>query len=504
VSSENTERRFGPAPALLLAGLILVSLALRFWRVGDWNLEATEIFTLRDSIHPRFTNPRPLSYLLNYYLVRPFMPLDEFGLRLLPAVFGVLAIPAFYFVSRRLTGIRAALFGTLLLTFNELHVYYSQFARYWSLVFLLCAIYPYAIYLGIRERDRRALVIGLVTGVLAALAHPVSVLLIGGPAIWLLATYLRPRYFMALWNRREFRVGVVVAAVLLVVVLVRFVPILGRWISSHDKNPGSGQFLVRAPMAPGLKQFFYVVAYLESLTIPLVLSGMLGVYLLWQGRDRFLAIFLTSLVAFPIAVLTLLSLRTPVSTYYLLPTAPVFFLGAGVFFDRLLEVEWSLRPRWLLPATVAAMVLAAGTPTLVSQYSNGRRYDFRGVARWIEAHRTPDDVVFSDQPMVLAHYLPGTQVQRLRYDTVPLARSLQQVQETARQGALWIVAPTPSHALRTNLAQGGLSDWMYEHCRLRNIIGKGRIDFRQQYLQVHRCPWTLPDPVGSVKPPIRP
>jgi Dolichyl-phosphate-mannose-protein mannosyltransferase len=497
VSSDNTQHRLGPTPALLLTALIIVALALRFWRIGDWNFEATEMFTLRDSIHLRLTNPRPLSYLLNYYLVRPFMPLDEFGLRLLPAVFGVLAIPAFYFVSRRLTGSRAALFSTLLLTFNELHVYYSQFARYWSLVFLLCAVYPYAIYVGIRERDRRALAFGFVTGILAALAHPVSVLLIGGPAIWFLATYLRPRHFRTLWQRREFRIGVALAAVLLVVVLVRFVPILQGWIFAHDTNPGSGQFLLRGRMAPGLKQFFYVVAYVESLTIPLVLSAMVGVYLLWQGRDRFLAIFLTSLALFPITFLTLLSLRTPVSTYYLLPTAPVFFIGAGVFFDRLAEVEWGLRPRWLLPVTVAAMVIAAGAPTLISQYRNGRRYDFRGVARWIGTRRTASDIVFSDQPMVLAYYLPGTQVERLRYDTIPLARSLHDIQQRSREGALWIVAPTPSHSLRTTLKQGGLSDWIYDHCRLRNIIGTGRIDFRQQYLQVHRCPWTLPDSVGS-------
>ncbi len=493
MSPDTTEGRLAPAPALLIAALIIVALLLRFWRIGDWNFEGTEIFTLRDSMHLRLANPRPLSYLLNYYLVRPFMPLDEFGLRLLPAVFGVLAIPAFYVVSRRLTGSRAALFGTFLLTFNELHVYYSQFARYWSLVFLLCAVYPYAIYLGIRERDRRALAFGLVAAILAALAHPVSMLLLGGPAIWFLATYLRPRHFKALWTRRDFRIAVAVAVVLLAGVLVRFVPILQGWIFQHDTNPGSGQFLLRGRMAPGLKEAFYVVAYLESLTIPLVLSAMVGVYLLWQGRDRFLANFLASLALFPIAFLTLLSLRTPVSTYYLVPTAPVFFIGAGVFFDRLAEVEWGLRPRWLLPVTVAVMVIAAGAPTLISQYRNGRRYDFRSVAQWIGARRTRDDIVYSDQPMVLAHYLPEAQVERLRYDTLPLARSLQDVQRTSREAAVWIVAPTPSHALRTALKQGGLSDWMYQHCRLRNIIGQGRIDFREQYLQVHRCPWTLPD-----------
>ena len=52
-------------PGLMIAVLTVLALALRFWRLGDWNFEATEMFTLRDSLHPRWTNSRPLGYLLN-------------------------------------------------------------------------------------------------------------------------------------------------------------------------------------------------------------------------------------------------------------------------------------------------------------------------------------------------------------------------------------------------------------------------------------------------------
>jgi hypothetical protein len=484
-SAERAEATNHLLPALLL-GVVLVALLLRFWRLGVWNFEATEMFTLRDSLHPRLTNPRPLSYLLNYYLIRPFRPLDEFGLRFLPALFGTLAVPALYFACRRLIGGPAALFGAALVAISPLQVYYSQFARYWSLVFLFCAIYPYALYRGVRDHDRRALAIGVISAVLAALAHPVSVLLLGGPALWLLFAYLQPRRLREAWSRSAVRWGALAAAVLIAISVVRFIPILHGWITMHDKNPGSGQFLLRAPMAPGLKLFFYLVAYGESLTLPLVLTSAVGLYLLWR-RDRTLATYLVSLALFPIVFLTLISLRTPVSTYYLLPTAPVFYLGAGVFLGRLLEVDWKA-PRWLMAATVAVAVVSSGLPTLVSQYLNGRRYDFRTVASWIDGRMTKGDVVYSDQHMVLAHYLKGAEVQRLRYDTIPLARAVREVGESRRDGALWIVAPAPAHALRTNLRQGGLAGWIYDHCRLSNTIGMGRVDFRQQYLQVYDCP----------------
>jgi mannosyltransferase len=472
---------------LIVLGLTVVAFALRFWRLGDWNFEATEMFTLRDSLNPRWTNARPLGYLLNHYLVGPFRPLDELGLRILPALFGVLAVPAIYLVGRRLTGTRAAMFSALLLTFSALHLFYSQFARYWSLVFLLCAIYPYALYLGVRERSLAALAIGAVAAILAVLAHPVSILLVGGPAIWLAVRYLRPPYLRQAWAYRSFRWGSAVALVLAAAVVARVIPLLHDWITMHDKNPGMGQFLRLPKKGPGVKQAVLLTAYFESLTIPLVLAGALGVYLIWRERDRTLGVFLTSLAVFPLAFIALLSARTPVSTFYLLPTAPVFFLGAGVFIERLFLTEWSLRPRWLVPAALLLIILMAGMPTLVSQYRNGRRFDFRTAARWLEPQLSQGDIIYSDQPMVLDHYMDGPAVQKLRASPGPLRDAVDEVRRSGGE-ALWVVAPAPAHAFRTNLKPGGLADWLYTNCQMRNTFGRGRLDFRQQYLQVYRCP----------------
>jgi hypothetical protein len=163
-------------------------------------------------------------------------------------------------------------------------------------------------------------------------------------------------------------------------------------------------------------------------------------------------------------------------------------MGAGIFLDRLFEVDWRLRPRWVIPAVLAVLVLIPGTPTLVSQYLNGRRFDFKGVAQWLEPQLTPGDIIFSDQPVVLTHYLPGTQVQRLRYNIAPLSESLRAARDSGPGGTLWIVAPAPAHAFRTNLKQGGLIRWVYDNCQLSNTVGRSRVDFRQQYLQVYRCP----------------
>jgi hypothetical protein len=229
----------------------------------------------------------------------------------------------------------------------------------------------------------------------------------------------------------------------------------------------------------------------DSLTLPLFLAAVLGIYILWNERDRSLALMLACLAVVPLAFLVLLSFRAPVSTYYLVPTAPVYFIGAGVFLDRLTGIDMGIRPRWLLPAAVVAIILAAGAPTLASQYRDGRRYDFRGVARWLDQRVGAGDIVFSDQPQVLAHYLPSMPVQRLSADTIPLTQSVQALGQAGHDGSLWIVAPAPAHAFRTNPKMGSLEGWMYDHCQLRNNVGVSRLDYRQYYLQIYKCPPAL-------------
>lgn len=472
---------------LLISGLTLLGLALRFWHLGDWNFQATEMFTYRDSQRPQFGNARPLGYLLNYFLVRPFVPLNELGLRLVPALAGTLAIPAMYFFGRRLVGSRAALFAALLVTLNPTQILYSQLARYWSLVFLFSIIAPITIYLGVRDRSGRIFALGVVATILAGLSHPVGALVVGGPALLLLAG-VRREQLVEWWARPAVRIAAVLVVALFALALYRFVPMLHGWISMHDRMPGYGQFLLRPQAPPGVKQLMRLVALTDSLTVPVVLAALAGVYLVWRaGRDRQVALFLASVALFQVGFLLLVSLRTSVSLYYFLPATPAFFLGAGLFLDWLCRVDWQTRPAWLVPATVTLMIVAAGIPTVISDYRDGRRFDFRGAARWLGEAMKPGDVVFSDQPMVLQHYLPETKVLHLRENPAPLADSLRSL-EGAGRSSLWLVAPAASHAFRATLKEGGLRNWIYTSCQLQNTLGRGRVDLRQQYLQVYRCP----------------
>lgn len=471
---------------LLLAALTLLGLVLRFWHLGDWNFQATEIFTYRDSQRPQFGNARPLVYLLNYYLVRPLLSLDEFGMRLVPAIAGTIAIPALYLVGRRMVGSREALFAALLVTLNPTQILYSQLGRYWSLVFLFCSIAPFALFLGVRDRNGRMFTLGVVATILAGLSHPVGVVSVGGPALLLLAS-LRREQLAQWWSHPGVRWGAVALLMVFALALYRFVPLLHGWISMHDQMPRYGQFLLPIQRPPGIKQLVRLTALADSLTVPVVLAALSGVYLAWRaGVQRPVALLLASIAVFHLGFLLLVSFRTSVSLYYLLPSTPAFFLGAGLFLGWLCRVDWEVRPTWLVPATVTLMMLAASVPTVISDYRDGRRFDFRRAAQWLTQQIRPGDVVFSDQPMVLQHYLPQTKVVHLQQNPAPLADSLRLRGEG--RSRLWVVAPAVSHAFRATLKERGLRQWIYGNCQLQNTLGRGRVDLRQHYLEVYRCP----------------
>jgi mannosyltransferase len=487
VSSDDADTKQRLLPVFLLVALVVLAFALRFWRLGSWGFEGDEIHTLRDSLSPKLRNPRPLLYFLNHYAVGSFVPLDEFGLRFLPALFGALAVPAFFFFARRLVGRRAALLGALLIALNPYQVYLSQYARYWSLVFLLCTVFPFALYTGVRERDRRLIWIGVITAVLAVLGHPVSVFLLGGLGLFL-AMQLRRDDLRRLWSIPRVRWATLALAVLGTVVAVRLVAILQGWIFVRPRFRVKDH-LLHGVGGQGLRQLGILASYVDGLTLPVVLIGALGIYLLWRGRDRTLAVLLMCLGIFPVACILLLSLRTAVSTTYFVPTHAVFFVGAGLFLDRLADVDLDLRPRWLVSAAVTVLILLAGAPTLISQYRDGRRHDFRGAARWLDERLAPGDMVFSDQFRVMTYYLPKAPVLPLTADTGALGRSLRELQESERRGRLWIVAPYTARGSRQTAANlSGLKRWIFNTCQLQNAVGVARLDFRVKELQIFRCP----------------
>lgn len=456
----------------LLVAAVIIAAVLRFFHLSEWSFNGDEMNTLRDSIQSSgLRSPKPLLFLLNHYLVAPLLPLDEFGLRLLPAVFGVLAVPAMFWTVRSLFGARTGLIAATLVVFNPWHLYWSQFARYYSLVFLLCAIFPILLYRGGVERQVRLAVAGAMLAVLAILAHPSAALVLAGNTVWFV---LSPgRLSTMLPRQRGARAALLaVGLVVTVVIMYRITATLVDWFSTDYDWGFAGSTLL--------------LSYVGWLVPALVVFSAAGIAWTWMEDER-LATYLTLAIGIPLGLLALISLAAPVSTAYLFATAPLIILTAGRFIDRLGELGRTPAQRGLIVATCLAAMLAAGAPRFVSHYIDGTRFDVRAAARQLDQHASDDAIILADQDEALGHYLAPHPV--LLFPRNP-DRATSRIKALDRAPEAWLVVSVQRRGGLHDQDLGAAGGWVREHCELNATFGRSRLDHKHNELQVFRCSFT--------------
>lgn len=134
---------------LSLAGITVVAAAVRFFRIGYQSFEHDELITVgllhrslwgMLSAIPHSESTPPVYYVVAWVWARIF-GYDEAGLRSLSALFGIATVVVAYFVGRDALRSRVAGLATAALAAGcPILVWFSQEARSYSLVTLLCGL----------------------------------------------------------------------------------------------------------------------------------------------------------------------------------------------------------------------------------------------------------------------------------------------------------------------------------------------------------------------------
>jgi mannosyltransferase len=133
-----------------LLAIILISVFLRLYHLGTQSIWYDEAFSVQVSklavsqtvqaaaadVHP------PLYYVLLHYWITVF-GISELSVRLLSALFGVLAIPMIYVLGRQLFSEEAGLVAALILALSSFNIWYSQETRMYTLMVLLTLLSMY-------------------------------------------------------------------------------------------------------------------------------------------------------------------------------------------------------------------------------------------------------------------------------------------------------------------------------------------------------------------------
>ena len=457
----------------LLTALLLVGIGMRVFRLTHWGLAHDELFTLRDSLQGGELplRPKALLFILNHYLVAPFFELDEFGLRVLPLVFGVAGIVVVFFVTSRLFGSLSGFFAAVLVTFAPWHLYWSQNARYQSLLFLLSAGVPVAVYLAVKEEKLKWFVAAALLSVLAILAHPSAAFVVAGAGVWL-AGYIGLRAIRGARVSRRVLVAVALSLVLLAgASAFRLAPIV------IDRLEVSEQWGIAGP--------FLLVSFVNWLTPGISLFAAGGVLWMWRDGSRDLALLLVAAVGVPYAALALLGYVLPVSVGYLFCAAPFVMMAAGHFVARLSTLATDPLRSALIGGTCALTLVAGGLTGILSHYMDGGRPDYKGAGTHLEARTEPGDLVVGDETVALRHYLASARVETFRRDPGELDSTLHEV--TRAGGRLWIVAWIRGRGGFSEQALGAAQPWVWENCMLDAAFGHARLDYKVDDLHVYRC-----------------
>jgi 4-amino-4-deoxy-L-arabinose transferase-like glycosyltransferase len=179
----------------IVAGLTLLGAVLRFATLGVQAYHHDEIVTASRILRGSFFHAMdavefsesapPLYYALAWFWTQ-LTGTGEVGLRSLSAVAGVATIPVAYLIGAELRGRRAGLAAAALVAVNPMLLWYSQEARAYALLVLLCAVSLLYCVRALRGGNRRDFVLWGVAAGLALASHYFAVFVIVVEAIWLL------------------------------------------------------------------------------------------------------------------------------------------------------------------------------------------------------------------------------------------------------------------------------------------------------------------------------
>ena len=298
----------------------MLGLVLRFWRLGEWSLWIDEAHTWRDATLPMvgdrgFFGSDRGQYPLAFLLVRGLLSLgwigsDEFGLRAPFAVVGALSVPALALAGRRIVGPTAAVAAAWLCAVHPWHLFWSQNARGYALMFLFAIVATNRLAAWAEDGRWRHLPAAAVAVVLGVLSHPTGALLPAGA----LAFFVLRRFAREEDRRLPIAATVVaVSAMVATVVVAKYSPF---------------QKFLAAKADPSALHLLQTVAY--YFRPEFLLAGLVGLVLCglqWSTRR---GLFVACLLLAPFLLLLAVGTTLVKTTArYAFAALPIWLLVAG-------------------------------------------------------------------------------------------------------------------------------------------------------------------------------
>ena len=377
---------------ILLAAFTLLAAFLRFYKIGEWSFYGDEIITVKAS---EYISDWPLTRLLIYLvLTRIALVLfgtSEWSARFFPALVGVLSIPAFYFPIRKILDREVALISALLLAISPWHLYWSQNARFYTLILLFYTISLLLFYLGLEQNNRWYLLLSIIFLVLAVRERFFSLFLY---AIFALFTFLAKRNSDDQQFGHRFRIFLLLIITGMVILLFQGWQSIRGLFQHFNLYQG---FEVNSP-------FWILGGILFYLGVPLICAGFIGMLYLFSQRNPAGRLFGLA-ATIPIATTVLLANFVYTGNRYAFVTLSSWIVLASVGIRELFRYLPG-RARLLAAIPLLMLVLASlSENALYYLYQNGNRANWKAAFGMIQQRKQAGDLVATANKSLADYYL---------------------------------------------------------------------------------------------------
>lgn len=390
---------------LVLTVLTLLAIATRGYGISDWHIvgdEATTISTAA-SRYRSLVNPAYYALVLGSF---EMLGVSEWSARLPAMLLGILSIPVFYATWKNILGRNAAFIGALLIVLSSWHLWYSQYSRFYTGVFLFGSLSYYLYYQAIRLDSLAYLMWALLANVAGVLFHLTVVMVPASCAVFSFIILLSKRFPDSGYSRRIAAVylGICSCAGLIGVALL--------WAVAAER--------ASVGVTWGDTPLGMMLQVTRRVQLPVALSAFFGLMLLLQ-RDVFKGIFFALGIGIPILFVLAASIFLNSRSVYMFYALPLIIALAAYLCD---ELRQALSNQRYLSHAFTIILLTLLLPELISHYTGRASLDVREAVGFVEKGYQPGDQIVSSVRDF--NYYAGKEypIERMRS---PYARSVTQL-----------------------------------------------------------------------------
>jgi mannosyltransferase len=388
--------------AVLILSITLIAALLRFYKLGEWSFWEDEVFSI-GSAEDGF----------NYSIWRRSLAIDliqlsisvlgtnEWNARLFPVIIGILSIPILYFLVRKALGVQTALFSAALLAVSPWHLYWSQNARFYTLLLLFYSLALLTFYIGL-EKDRPfLLILSLLFMGLGARERLVAFFFVPTMVSYLLLLLVLPFERPAGFHRRNL---LLIFSPMVLIGLILAGPYV---LTIRNMLVGFG----RTNSDP-IWIFSGVVYYTG---IPIVCIAAFGAVFFLLRRSR-AALFFSLSATIPLLGVMAASIFLYAANRYVFVSLTSWLILAAMVVSELFR-RLKLEGRPLAIGILAILLLtSAGEDLLYFRYQNGNRPNWKEAFEFIQAHQRPGDTVVTAGQTIGDYYLSGEVINYVWFD----------------------------------------------------------------------------------------